>query len=227
MTTNIYGDNPFAPGVVHDAYIPDQLIAGQAPPLVTQPILLNTGTLQRGTVLGALSPQAIEAVATVGNTGNGVISGLTRGAGSMEGAYVLTAKTATDFGVVDPEGNVLPDLTTGVAYAQQGLNLTLTAGGVAFVAGDSFTLNSYDATGQYKISVATASDGSQIPSAVLVDYADASGGVITAGAYIQGAFNARSLIYDPSWTLATLRAAMRAFSLIVKNPVSAADPSNI
>ena len=224
LSTTNFGDNPFSPGVVQDAYIPDQLIAGQQP-IVTQPIILKSGTLARGAVLGALSPQGIVAVATVGNTGNGTVGSLSRTTGSKEGNYILTAVDATHFTVVDPEGVAQSNLTVGSAYSVSGLNLTITAGGAAFVAGDSFTLESFDATGQYILSVSSASDGSQTPVAVLVDAADASAGPVTTGAYLTGEFNSRALIYDTSWTVATLRAALRPSGIFVKSSVSAADPS--
>src|SRR5581483_5468749 len=196
LSTNNYGDNPFQPGVVQDSYQPDQLIAGNQP-IETQPIILAAGALKRGTVLGAKSPQGIVAVAGASNTGN----------------------------VTVPEGNALPNLTVGSAYSQSGLGLTITAGGTAFVAGDTFTLESFDATGQYIESVAGASDGSQTPVAILADDADASAGPVTAGAYLTGDFNARKLIYDASWTVATLRAALRPYGIFVKDTVSASDPS--
>lgn len=224
LSTNNYGDNPFAPGVVQDAYIPDQLIAG-GQPIVTQPIILKSGTLKRGSVLGALSPQGIVAVAAAGNTGNGTVGSLTRSTGSKEGNYVLTAIDATHFTVVDPEGTGLPNLTVGTPYNQSGLALTITAGGTAFVAADSITLESFDATGQYLLSVTSASDGSQNPSAILTDDADASAGPVTTGAYLTGEFNSRAITYDATWTVATLRAALRAFGIFLKASVSASDPT--
>ncbi|MDR3513776.1 MAG: head decoration protein [Caulobacteraceae bacterium] len=223
LNTNTLGDNPFQPGVVRDTYVPDQLIAGQFP-LETQPVVLGAGALKRGTVLGAKSAQGVVAVAGT-NTGNGTVGSLSRGAGALQGNYVLTATTATNFTVTDPEGNALPAATVGTAYSQSGINFTITAGGTAFVAGDSFTLESFDATGQYITSVATAVDGSQTPTAILIDDADATAGPVTAGVYLTGEFNGHKMIYDASWTLATLRAALRPSSIFVKDTVSASDPT--
>ncbi|POM15754.1 hypothetical protein CSX04_04043 [Burkholderia cepacia] len=84
--------------------------------------------------------------------------------GALAGAYVLTATAATTFSVTDPEGNALPPATVGTAYSQSGIGFTLTAGATAFVAGDTFTIEIEDAVGTYKLSVKTATDGSQIPS---------------------------------------------------------------
>ena len=222
-STTLYGDNKFAPGVSHERYVPDQLVIV---PGVTQPILVNAGVLKRGTVLGEISAQGIEAAPPAGNTGNGTIGAVARSAGSKEGAYVLTATDATHFSVVDPEGAQLPAATVGQAYNQQGVQFTITAGATAFVVGDKFTLNSADATGQYIACVKTAADGSQVPKAILVDDVDASTGPVTAGAYLTGEYNARAVLYDASWTVALLRDALRPFAIFLKASVSAAEPLN-
>ena len=82
-----------------------------------------------------------------------------------------------------------------------------------------------DATGQYVACVKTASDGSQTPKAILVDYTDASGGAVTAGAYVTGDFNERAVLFDNSWTLAALRDALRTYSIFLKSSISAAQPT--
>lgn len=223
VTTTQYGDNPYAPGAVFDAYTPDRLIAGNFQ-LETQPIIVAAGTLQRGTVLGQISAQSITASGS-SNTGNGSVGSISGGANVKQGAYLLTATSATKFSVVDPEGAALPEATVGTAYSQQGINFTITAGGTAFTSGDKFALNSVDATGQYIACVKTASDGSQTPKAILVDYVDASTLPATGGAYLTGEFNERAIIFDPSWTLAQIRDALRASSIFIKASVSAADPT--
>lgn len=86
-------------------------------------------------------------------------------------------------------------------------------------------LGQITASGNYIVSVKTAVDGSQVPSAVLADAADASGGPVLAPLYLTGEFNANALTFDASWTLATLKAALRAETIFIKNAVSAADPT--
>ena len=223
-TVNVYGDNPFQPGMVADTYKPDQLIAGDLK-LVTQPIILvaGAGALPRGTVLGRVSTQNLISV-TGNNTGNGTIGSLAASAGVKLGAYQLKATNAATFSVTDPEGNALPNATVGTPYANSGVAFTITAGGTAFAANDTFTLAVDDAVGQYRKSVASANDGSQNPSVILVDYVDASTTAKEAGAYVMGEFNWHSLVVDASWTLATLRGAM-ASGIFIKSSQSAADPS--
>jgi hypothetical protein len=223
ITPNQVGDLPQQPFTYQDTYIPDQLIA-DAKLLVSQPGVLSAGTLPRGSVLGMVNNSAVEIVAGA-NTGNGTVGAVSVGTAGTTGAFTLKATSATNFTVTDPEGNALPAATVGTPYANAEINFTITAGGTAFVAGDSFTVTLPDAIGTYKLSVATASDGSQNPSAILADAADASGGPVTIGLYVAGEFNQNSLNYDASWTLPALRAALRSQTIFVKSAVSAADPS--
>ncbi len=86
-------------------------------------------------------------------------------------------------------------------------------------------LGKVTASGNYIQSVAGAADGSQNPVAILADAADASGGAVQAGVYLTGEFNANALTFDASWTVATLKAALRPLGIFLKNAVSAADPT--
>ena len=231
MTVNsvAYGDNPFVPGMIsQDTYTSDQLIAGDFP-LETQPIMIalpsgGPTVLARGTVLGRNSAQSILVTPGATNTGNGTVGSTARGAGALTGAYALAATSSTTFTVTDPEGNALPNATVGTAYSQSGIGFTITAGGTAFVAGDTFAVTTEDATGLYYPCVSTASDGSQTPVAILVDQVTASTTPVLGGAYLTGEFNQRRITYDPSWTLENLRAALRPYSIFLKSSVSGTPP---
>lgn len=67
LTATSVGNNPMAPGIAAEIYVPDQLIAGVFQP-VTQPItvLSGQGVLKRGTVIGRVtaSGKYIKSVAT-------------------------------------------------------------------------------------------------------------------------------------------------------------------
>lgn len=223
LSVNTIGENAQVPGIYAETFVPDQLVAGNLK-LVTDDIVVTGGPYARGTVLGQVTSNP--AIVTEGstNTGNGAVGAVTVGTGALIGNYVLTAKTATDFGVVDPEGNALPDMTVGTAYNQEGLSFTVTAGGTAYVAGDTINIEVVDAIGTFKESVKTASDGSQNPSAILVNSMGAAGPSANSG-YMLGEFNARALIFDASWTIQTLTTALRAVGIFVKSSVSAADPT--
>jgi hypothetical protein len=227
LSVTSVGDNAQTPGISAVAYIPDQLIAGNLK-LVTDNVNLALGTLLRGTVLGQRQLGAPVAVAGKpaggANAGNGTITAPALGTGAKAGAYVLTFTGATTFTLVAPDGTQLANGATGTAYAGQ-LGFTVSAGGTAFVAGDGYTITVPSGDLAFVQSVATAKDGSQLPTAILADNADASGGVVVAPVYLQGEFNGNALIMDPSWTLAALKLAMRPLEIYIKSSVSAADPS--
>ena len=80
-------------------------------------------------------------------------------------------------------------------------------------------------SGSSKACVASASDGSQNPAAVLVDDVDATAADVTGAIYQMAELNGAALILDASLTLAAVKAAFRPLGLFVKAAVSAADPS--
>lgn len=227
LTVNSVGPNPQTPGIAAELFVPDQLIAGNLK-LVSAPITLGAGTLQRGTILGQQTKPTLNAIAVAAaiptNTGNGTFGTITVGAAATLGAYVLSMESATTFVLSNPSGQEIGHGSTGVAFSAGGLSFTLTAGGTAFAAGDGFTITtsqSAAATGNYIISVATATDGSQVPSAVLADYADASGGAVATGVYLMGEFNQNAIIFDASWSVATLTPLLRPLGIFLKSFVSA------
>ena len=74
--------------------------------------------------------------------------------------------------------------------------------------------------GAYTLSAMAATDGSQSPSAILVDTVDTTGGAVQAGVYLMGEFNANYLSYGAGWTIATLTVALRPLSIFIKQAVS-------
>ena len=227
FTLTTVGDNPFAPGAYGFQYLPDQLIAGGLQ-LVTQNIeLMQLGTVvPRGTVLGRQTNYtALGAPGT--NTGNGTIGNIVPGTG-IEGqsTYNIVATSPTVFAVTDPEGNSLGNATVGTAFNNAELGFTITAGGTAFVVGDSFTVSYLQTVGNFIPCVKTASDGSQTPVAILADATDSTAGPAKSGAYFMGEFNGRAITFDNSWTLADLTAALSARAIHIKFSVPAADPVN-
>jgi hypothetical protein len=244
LIVNAVGDNPWMPSAVANTYIPDQLIAGPHN-LVSQPIVLAAGSkLPRGTVLGQqTSFSVLSAVGT--NVGNGTVGSVSAGTGAqlsveIDGkkfGYLLTATGADTFTVQSPEeqtpggqepdgSTALPNATVGTAYNNGGIAFTITAGGTAFVAGDNFTLDVIDSIGNFITSVKTATDGSQVPSAILVDFADATNGPVRTGAYFSGEFNVNAISFDSSWTPQTLLTPLRMFGIFLKSAESAVDPAN-
>lgn len=224
LIVNSYGGNPQTPSVVAETYNPDQLIAGDQK-LVAQPIMLSgSAPLPRGTVLGQQTDFSVTTTAGT-NAGNGTVGSIGVTSTVLVGPYVLLATSATNFTVTDPEGVVLTPATVGTAYSAEGLQFTIAAGGTPFAAGDSFTLTVQDSIGNFVVSVKTASDGSQNPSAILVDYASpTTGNPVNAGGYFMGEFNSNAINYDSSWTVPALAAALRPFGIFLKGSIVAAPP---
>lgn len=75
------------------------------------------------------------------------------------------------------------------------------------------------ASGSYQLSVKTATDGSQVPSAILVDDVDATAGDVQGGVYLMGEFNGHRIITDSSWTANDIKAALRPFSLFIRDVI--------
>lgn len=71
-------------------------------------------------------------------------------------------------------------------------------------------LGKVTATGKYKKSVASANDGSQVPTGVLTDDIDASVADVTCREYATGEFTFEVANVDGSWTIDTLNAAFEA-----------------
>lgn len=86
-------------------------------------------------------------------------------------------------------------------------------------------LGKITASGKYILSLSAAVDGSQSPSAIAVDYIDATAGDVIAGVYLAGEFNGAALTLGTGITLAAATAAFRPLSIYVKNSVTAADPT--
>ena len=86
-------------------------------------------------------------------------------------------------------------------------------------------LGAVTASGKYVLSVKTASDGSQVPTAILADDVDATSSDAIGGGYLMGEFNINAMTFDASWSAPTLTAALRPFSIFAKSAVIAADPT--
>ncbi|HFK2350711.1 head decoration protein [Klebsiella variicola] len=93
------------------------------------------------------------------------------------------------------------------------------------ITGGSFkrgtVLGMITASGKYTKSVKTATDGSQNPVAILVDNVDASTADQNGGLYLMGEFNQNIIIYDNSWTVLALKAALRPLAIFLKDSTQA------
>ena len=133
----------------------------------------SASTYAVGTVLGkSISGGTATSAANAGNTGNGTFGAVTVTAPAIAGTYsvVITAvaSNAGTFLVLDPKGQAVGTGTVGVAFSKAGLAFTIADGATDFAVGDGFTvvvLGTY----KYKICVQTATDGTQVPAALVLE----------------------------------------------------------
>lgn len=89
------------------------------------------------------------------------------------------------------------------------------------------------ATGIWVKSVKTATDGSEVPAAIVVDLVDTTTVSPAVGpVYLMGEFNFKSTLYDASWGAAgsstaftALKSGFSSKNIFLKMPVSAGNPT--
>lgn len=168
-----------------------------------QGILIAGQKVTPGTVLGTVLGTSAAAAALRTNAGNGTFGAITVEAPAIEGRYQLTMVDATHFAVRDPNGAELPEGQTGAAYAQGGLGFTLTAGGVAFAAGDAFDLNVSPTGAGFATYDPTANDGREIATAIALSDTDATNAAHKIGVLARDAeINVSELVWGANATTA-------------------------
>lgn len=80
-------------------------------------------------------------------------------------------------------------------------------------------LGKITASGKYILSLAAAVDGSQLPSAILVDDVDASGGDASCGLYLAGGFNAAAITFGTGHTRASVADGLRGLSIYLRDTI--------
>ncbi|BEL74423.1 MULTISPECIES: head decoration protein [Serratia] len=75
------------------------------------------------------------------------------------------------------------------------------------------------ATGAYIPSKKDATDGSEKPSAILVDNVDTTTTAQTGGVYLMGEFNQHRLIFDATWTIAELKVQFRPLAIFLRDSI--------
>lgn len=158
------------------------------------------------------------------NTGNATVGSISSGVALKPGNYTAVCSAATSAQVYDPNGSEIGVATFGTAFASPQINFTITAGGTACAAGDTFVFSVAAGSGSYKQAVAGATDGSAIPAAILVDYAAAASGDCISGIYLMGEFNINAITLDPSISVASAKASLAPLGIYLKGSVSADDP---
>jgi head decoration protein D len=71
------------------------------------------------------------------------------------------------------------------------------------------------ASGEYRLSAAAAGDGSETPSAVLIESVDTTGGAGDGIVYWTGEFNERALTFGAGHTADSVRDGLRLYSIFL------------
>lgn len=199
-----------------EGFVPRGLIAGNSALLISESISLLAGRHLRGTLLGRVTLGEVTAAAVSGNTGNGVLSldpVTPRLDGAQAGVYtaVCTAEAANGgtFAVTDPEGNALGTVAVGATFSSQ-VKFTIADGSDDFDVGDAFEIAVAAGLGGFVLSVSSASDGSQVPEAILAEDTDATEAPAPTIAYTRGDFIAGDVIFGPGHTAESVRAGLRS-----------------
>lgn len=144
------------------------------------------------------------------NTGNGTIGTLSvTGYAAKAGVFAVEFDDATHFVVSDPTGTEIGHGTTGVAFKAGGLSFTITAGGTAFVPGDSFAITVAPGSGKYKAFDPANTDGSQTPSGILFSTKDVTNADKPCAVVVrQCEVNASELVWPVGMSVAAIAVAL-------------------
>lgn len=162
------------------------------------------------TTPAAVGKPTAAAVAGGTNTGNGTSSAVTTtGYAPTVGVYTVEFDDATHFVVSGPNGQEIGHGVAGTAFTGGGLNFTITAGGTAFVPGDSFSVTVAAGAGKWVPCTASATDGSQNAAGICFGVSDASlNDVMGAIVVRQCEVNTSELVWDASMNAASQAAAL-------------------
>lgn len=206
----------------------DNLIAGDFP-LKSLAIVVDTGNLVRGTLLGKITEGdrtavgAADVPAPAGATITASPVATTAAKVGVHRFVCITAGATGQWNHLNPAGELVGVATTGTEYVGGGLTLTITDSGTDPAVGEALkvTVTAAAASGKYIKSLAAATDGSQTPVAVLAEDADASSGDVTTVAYISGEFNSNAMTFGTGHTAASAKDALQALNIYLRDSVAA------
>lgn len=206
----------------------DNLIAGDFP-LQSIEVVIDTGDLARGTLLGKITEGtrtatgAADVPAPVGATITASPTATTAAKVGVHRFVCITAGATGKFRHYDPDGEVVGDAITGTEYTGGGLTLTITDSGTDPAVGEALkvTVTAAAASGKYIKSLLAATDGSQTPVAVLAEDADATSGDVTTVAYVSGGFNSNAMTFGTGHTAANTKDALQALNIYLRDSVAA------
>lgn len=207
-------------------YTPDGLIAGSDDPMTRRITLLSGENRARGALLGKITLGAASSAAKAGgNTGNGTLTmDVTNPvrAGAKAGVYqvrlIAAATNAGTFRVTDPDGFVLGDVAVGATFDND-IKFATADGSTDFAVGDGFDITLAAGSGKYRLSLAAAVDGSQVPLCILAESTDASAADKDTPAYFGGVFDENAIIYGTGHTAGSVREMLRDLGIKLQSSV--------
>lgn len=127
------------------------------------------------TTVGTVGVPTLTSAANAGNTGNGTVGSTSvAGYAAQPGAYTVEFDDATHYVVTAPNGQQVGHGVTGTAFKSGGLGFTITAGGTAFVPGDSFAVTVGAGSGLLRQWDPANVDGSETVAGILYATKDAT-----------------------------------------------------
>lgn len=210
---------------VEGTFTPDNLVYEEDTLITRQVTLVSGENRTRGAVLGrtATAGTAV-AAASSGNTGNGTCSAVTTGGRAIAGVYkVLFIEPTTNLGtfeVIAPDGKYAGRGVVGTAFSGA-VNFTISDGATDFVAGDGFDITVTAITYKYKLSAAAATDGSEVPCAILWYDTDASSADKLCPVATRGLFNERALTFGTGHTADSTREALQLLGIHLRSSIKA------
>lgn len=211
--------------------VEDDLIAGHDD-LQSRQITLQSGqNLARGSLLGRVTGGGARTAATAfTGTGNGAITmdaTAPVAADAVAGVYTATLITAVanggTFRVERPDGAVLGDVAVGATFDDD-IKFVIADGTTDFVVGDRFSITVSVAAatnaGKYLLALSAATDGSDVPAAILAVATDASAADKVTVAYFGGVFDENAVTYGTGRTAANSREALRDVGIKLQSSIA-------
>jgi len=192
-------------------------------------VLVASGEdLITGSVMGAAWVScATQGTAGVSNTGTGVCVTAFPGSKVKLGTYEITCtvEASGTFQIKDPEDGLMPNATAGTPYTSDQINFSLVTAATGWETGDAFTIAVSEITDpaalQHKLSVSTATDGSQTAVGVAGAVISGSGGAVTGIMLKRGVADQNALTFGSGHTANTVRADLRKVGIDLVPSVTA------
>lgn len=204
----------------------DKLLASGTADYLTETVVIDTGNLSRGALLGKITlgaRTAVGAASTPAPAAATITAEPTATTAAVPGVHrvecvVGGSGAASKWNHYGPDGAFIGTASGNTEYTGGGLTFTVTDAGTDPVAGEAFiiTVTAAAGSGKYILSLAAATDGSQEPVAILAEAVDATSADKTTLAYVSGVFNSTAMTFGSGHTAASVAAGLREKGIFLK-----------